>query len=212
MTQKFVILVPDPIVYAPWSVLLDCTTCFVSLVNTPFAGLFVIPRNKDDMGDGVPMDQLSHNHCDCTDSHCRSHIVAPCVCLCFSSQPLSQDDGGGYLPQCLRGGWHQGRCRRVLGRRRWLPQARCFLVVISQDTSVETVLWIHLFLRALSQCEVSPQLLDGNDGADCVKSSSDAVVRTMFHSFFASVTCLALLFLVMSTHRTTHGHQVCHLW
>ena len=24
------------------------------------------------------------------------------VCLCFSSQPLSQDDGGGYFPQCLR--------------------------------------------------------------------------------------------------------------
>ena len=54
------------------------------------------------MGDGVPTDQLSHNHCDCGDSHCRSHIVASCVSLCFSSQPLSQDDGGGCLPQCLR--------------------------------------------------------------------------------------------------------------
>ena len=56
------------------------------------------------MGDAVPTDQVSHNRCDCTDSHCNSHIVA----LCFSSQPLSQDDGGGYLQQCLRGGRHQG--------------------------------------------------------------------------------------------------------
>ena len=57
-----------------------------------------------------------------------------------------------------------------------------------------------------------PQLLDGNDGGDCVKSSSDAGVRTMFDLFFASVTCLALLFPRMSTHRTTHGHHVCHSW
>ena len=60
------------------AVLLDCTASFVSLVNTsswpPFAGLFVIPRNKDDTGDGVPTDQLSHNHCDCTD------IVSSCAC------------------------------------------------------------------------------------------------------------------------------------
>ena len=47
-----------------------------------FAVLFVTPRNKDDMGDCVPTDQLSHNHCDCTDSHCNSHIVLR-VCLCF---------------------------------------------------------------------------------------------------------------------------------
>ena len=36
----------------------------------------------------------------------------------------------------------------------------------------------------LSWCEVSPQLLDDNDGGDCVKSSSDAGVRTMFDFFF----------------------------
>ena len=40
------------------------------------------------------------------------------------------------------------------------------LQVISQDTSLETVLWIHLLLRTLSWCVVSPQLLDGNDGGD----------------------------------------------
>ena len=68
------------------------------------------------------------------------------------------------------------------------------LVVISQDTSLETVLWIYLLLRTLSWCKVSPQLLDGDDSGDCVKSSSDAGVRTMFDPFFASVTCLALLF------------------
>ena len=45
----------------------------------PIAGLFVTPWNKDDMGDGVPTDQLSHNHCDCTDSHCNSHSVTSCV-------------------------------------------------------------------------------------------------------------------------------------
>uniref|UniRef100_A0A7S1AUT0 Uncharacterized protein n=1 Tax=Noctiluca scintillans TaxID=2966 RepID=A0A7S1AUT0_NOCSC len=28
-------------------------------------------RNKDDMGDGVPTDQLSHNHCDCTGGRCK---------------------------------------------------------------------------------------------------------------------------------------------
>ena len=44
-----------------------------------FAGLLVTPRNKDDMGDGDPTDQLSHNHCDCTDCHCNSHIVRPFV-------------------------------------------------------------------------------------------------------------------------------------
>ena len=42
------------------------------------------------MGNGVPTDQLSHNHCDCTDSHCNSHIVLR-VCLCFFlSHHLSQ--------------------------------------------------------------------------------------------------------------------------
>ena len=43
------------------------------------AGLCVTQRDKDDMGDSVPTDQPSHNHCDCTDSHCTSHIVLPVV-------------------------------------------------------------------------------------------------------------------------------------
>ena len=33
-TQKFVILVPDPIFFAPWSVLLDCTASFVRTPTT----------------------------------------------------------------------------------------------------------------------------------------------------------------------------------
>ena len=40
----------------------------------PSGGFFVIP---DDMGDEVPTDQLSHNHCDCTDCskpHCRFRV------------------------------------------------------------------------------------------------------------------------------------------
>ena len=83
VTQKFVILVPDPIGFAPWPVLLDpgvpCDICQHTSSPPLFAGLFVTPRNKDDMGDDVPTDQLSHNHCDCTDSHCNSHIVLPFV-------------------------------------------------------------------------------------------------------------------------------------
>ena len=31
------------------------------------------------MGDGIPTDQLSHNHCNYADSHCNSHIVLPYV-------------------------------------------------------------------------------------------------------------------------------------
>ena len=94
-TQKFVILVPDPIAFAPWPVLLDpgepCDICQHTSFRPPIAGLSVAPWNKDDMGDGVPTDQLSHNHCDCTDSHCNSHIVASCVCFCFLlSHLLSQ--------------------------------------------------------------------------------------------------------------------------
>ena len=34
-TRKFVVLVPDRIVFAPWSVLLDRAAGFVSLANTP---------------------------------------------------------------------------------------------------------------------------------------------------------------------------------
>ena len=36
-------------------------------------------RNKGGTGDGVHTDQRSHNHCDCTDGHCSSHVVASCV-------------------------------------------------------------------------------------------------------------------------------------
>ena len=56
-----------------------CDICQHTSSRPPIAGLSVAPRNEDDMGDGVPTDQLSHNHCDCTDSHCNSHIVTSCV-------------------------------------------------------------------------------------------------------------------------------------
>ena len=56
-----------------------CNICQHTSSRPPVAGLLVTPWNKDDMGDGVPTDQLSHNHCDCTDSHCNSHIVTSCV-------------------------------------------------------------------------------------------------------------------------------------
>ena len=123
VTQKFVILVPDPIVHAPWSVLLDCTASFVSLVNTsslpPFAGLYVKPRIKDDMGDGVPTDQLSHKHCDCADSHCKSHIVASCVIVLLVPTAITR------------------RRRRVPSTMSTSPSssARASLVSFCQDTS-----------------------------------------------------------------------------
>ena len=56
-----------------------CNICQHTSSRPPIAGLFVTPWNKDDMGDGVPTDQVSHNHCDCTDSHCNSHIVTSFV-------------------------------------------------------------------------------------------------------------------------------------
>ena len=40
------------------------------LPGLPLRGfLWYTFRNKDDMDDGVPTDQRSHNHCDCSDSH-----------------------------------------------------------------------------------------------------------------------------------------------
>ena len=56
-----------------------CDICQHTSSQPLFTRLFVTPRNKNNMGDGVPTDQLSHNHCDCTDSHCNSHIVLPFV-------------------------------------------------------------------------------------------------------------------------------------
>ena len=47
-------------------------------------------RNKDDLGDGVPTDQLSHNRCESTDSHCSSHIVASCVFVLLVSTLITR--------------------------------------------------------------------------------------------------------------------------
>ena len=83
---------------------------FVTSVNThlrglPLRGFFVTPWNKDDMGDGVPTDQLSHNHCDCTDSHCNSHIVTSCVfVLVLHSHHKSIGGRLLLLPQAARDG------------------------------------------------------------------------------------------------------------
>ena len=71
-------------------------------------------------------------------------------------------------------------------------------------SSRKTVLCIHLLM-------VLGLAADGNDGGDCVKSSSDAGVRTMFDPLFASVTCLAVLFPVMplSSLSLSFGCVVC---
>ena len=85
-TQQFVILVLDPIVFLPWSVLPDCAASFVRtrsrhIFQASLAFLFVVHHEEQGrhMGDGAPTDQQSHNHCDCTDGHCSDHIVASCV-------------------------------------------------------------------------------------------------------------------------------------
>ena len=108
-TQNFVTLVPDPIVFAPWSVLHGCTASFVrtrsryiSPASLCGALWWYTTTNKDDMGDGVPTDQQSHHHCDWTDSPLQQPLCH-FVCVCASRpKPLSQDDGGGDLAQCPR--------------------------------------------------------------------------------------------------------------
>ena len=82
-----------------------CDICQHTSSRPPIAGLSVAPWNKDDMGDGVPTDQLSHNHCDCTDSHCNSHIVTSCVfVLVLHSHHKSIGGRLLLLPQAARDG------------------------------------------------------------------------------------------------------------
>ena len=66
-----------------------CSTeaSLVTFVNTLLPGHSLrgfLSMNKDDMGDGIPTDQLSHNHCDWTDDHCNCHIVTSCVFVLLS--------------------------------------------------------------------------------------------------------------------------------
>ena len=100
-------------------------------------GLFVIPRNKDDMGDGVPTDQLLHDHCDCTDSQCRSHIVASSVFVLLVPTAIGTYEVDGPTPSSP---WATTMA----------AESEVCLLVLSQDTSLETVLWTHLLLRTLS--------------------------------------------------------------
>ena len=82
-----------------------CDICQHTSSRSPFAGLSVAPWNKDVMGDDVPTDQLSHNHYDCTDSHCNSHIVTSCVfVLVLHSHHKSIDGRLLPLPQAARDG------------------------------------------------------------------------------------------------------------
>ena len=82
-----------------------CDICQHTSSRPPIAGLSVTPWNKDDMGDGVPTDQLSHNHCDCTDSHCNSHIVTSCVfVLVLHSHHKSIGGRLRLLPRAARDG------------------------------------------------------------------------------------------------------------
>ena len=79
-------------------------------------------RNKDDMGDGVPTDQLSHKRCGCAD-HCSSHIVASCVLVLLVSTLITR------------------RPRRVPSTMSSSPSssARASLVFTCQDTHIHKV-------------------------------------------------------------------------
>ena len=81
-----------------------CDICQHTSSQPPFAGLSVAPWNKDDMGDGVPTGQLSHNHCDCTDSHCNSHIVTSCVFVLELHSHHKSIGGRLLFPQAARDG------------------------------------------------------------------------------------------------------------
>ena len=74
-----------------------CDICQHTSSRPLFARLSVTQRNKDDMGDGVPTDRLSHNHCDCTDSHCNSRIVLP-----FVPSPITSPSAAGAAQRLRR--------------------------------------------------------------------------------------------------------------
>ena len=81
--RKFVVLAPDPIVFAPWSVLLDCTARLVRTRSrhislASFAVLFVIQYEEQGR-------QLSHNHCDCTT--CSNHVFGLLVSILVTRRP-----------------------------------------------------------------------------------------------------------------------------
>ena len=157
-------LVPDPIGFAPWPVLLDPgEPCDICQRTSPglFAGLFVTPRNKDDMGDGVPTDQLSHNHCDCTDRHCNSHIVLP-----FVPSPITSPSAAEAAQRLRR---DEGVSRRVAAasrrsersaRRAGPGEAR---LVISQDGHIDFVLFLF-FIPFVNRHSLR-QPVDGCGGA-----------------------------------------------
>ena len=69
----------------------------------------------------------------CADGQSTSHIVASCVCLCFSFQSLSQDDDGGYLQQCslpqtARHGQALCHLSRHISQRYHRPDSACIVV------------------------------------------------------------------------------------
>ena len=100
------LLCVSPVVFREFLMISQCFSAELFVASRPpIAGLSVAPWNKDDMGDGVPTDQLSHNHCDCTDSHCNSHIVTSCVfVLVLRSHHKSIGGRLRLLPRAVRDG------------------------------------------------------------------------------------------------------------
>ena len=107
----------------------------------------MIPRNEDDMGDGVPTDQLSHNHCDCTDSHCNSHIVASCVFVALV--PITTKRRRRRVPSTMSTRWTASRATpsmRCQSQR--MRTRRASLVSSGQDTNWSR----HDLSRHVSRC------------------------------------------------------------
>ena len=102
----------------------------------PCAGLYVIPRNKDDTGNGVPKDQLSHNHCDCIDGHCNSHIVASCVFVLLV--PSTMTRRRRRVPSTMSTRWTASRATpRMRCRSPRMRSTRANLVSSVKTRSVE---------------------------------------------------------------------------
>ena len=84
-TRKFVVLVPDPIVFAPWSVLLDRGEPCDSCQDTPHeAGSACLPSRADKgrpcLSEEQPVTGETHTIC---------------------AQSESQDDTGGIVPRTI---------------------------------------------------------------------------------------------------------------
>ena len=164
-TQKFVILVPDPIAFAPWPVLLDPgEPCDISQYTSfwrLFAGLFVTPRSKDDMSDSPTI---------ATALTATATVTLCFVCVCASFCPMSyhKSTGGRSSSATSSRRRSTGRSRRVAAasrrsgrsaRRAGAREARFVHVVdLARQSRAMVVAWWNpctgLIARQMEELEV----------------------------------------------------------